>query len=458
MRKNSLPTRRTFLKASGISLLAGALDPCCAADGRDDPPLIIDAHPHIYSEDEKKYPTIENPYRPPAGTGTIEQLRREALQVRGEALSAGVRLVTGIQTSTFYGWDNRFIADAARDNKDFVAGVCTLNPDDPASPKTLEEYVKSYNVRGLRSVTAQSGKLDDPGVEALWKKAEELGIVVNVRTNADKRPEIEALLRRHAGLRVVMDHCLYIKAGLTLEPTLAAMRGLAEFPNAYAKLSFIPDGSAEEYPFRDMHEPCLEVIKAFGPERCVWGSCFPCELWCPKATYKQHLSLFTQVLDLDDKARRAILGQTAQRLWFPEIAGAKRQVPELSDKWSILLEGFGGTPHDRTWFRASLDADGTMHVGRSRRDFYRTLFQGKVSDEDARRFYATTAKTISGSPQAKRSGRTDDGWKWTLQISSGSSTAESRYDHHSTLAAADPGFAELQKIIDANLKGAHFPE
>ena len=122
----------------------------------------------------------EVPLDPPPGkAGTVSHLKREMQ-------AAGVKFVTAIHTATFYRWDNRFTADAARDNKDFMVGVCTLNPDDPASAKTLEEYVKSYNVRGLRSVAARSGKLDDPGVEALWETAERLGIVINVLANADK--------------------------------------------------------------------------------------------------------------------------------------------------------------------------------------------------------------------------------------------------------------------------------
>src|SRR5262245_51086146 len=291
-------TRRGFLKTAGAGIAGAAFVSSGDVFGAANDDLIIDCHAHIYSEDEKKYPPIEEPYRPPGKSGTVAQLRREMQ-------AASVKLVTAIHTSTFYRWDNRFTADASRDNKSFMAGVCTLNPDDPASPGTLEEYVKSYNVRGMRSIAAKSGKLDDPGVDALWTTAERLGIVINVLSNADKRGEIEALVKRHPKLRVVIDHCLYIKAGPTMQSTVEAMQALAALPNTYAKLSFIPTGSAEEYPCRDMHEPCRAVIKAFGPERCVWGSCFPCDLWCPKVTYAQHLKIFTSELGLDKKAQLA---------------------------------------------------------------------------------------------------------------------------------------------------------
>ncbi|MFO1095516.1 MAG: amidohydrolase family protein [Planctomycetaceae bacterium] len=312
MDSRSTWSRRQFLSASA-GLAVAATAPTDSLTAAEEEMAVIDCHAHIYGEDEQQYPTIEKPYRPPAGTGTVEHLRRVMA-------ASGVKFATAIHTSTFYRWDNRFTADASRDNKDVLAGVCTLNPDDPTSPATLEKYFREYNIRGMRSIAAQSGKLDDPGVDALWTKAEELGIVINVLTNADKRAEIETLVRRHPKLNVVIDHCLNIAAGPTLQATVEAMQALAELPTAHAKLTFMPVGSAEEYPFRDMHEPCRTVIKAFGPERCVWGSDFPCELWCPRTTYAGHLKLITHELGLDKQAQRAILWETPKRLWFADRA------------------------------------------------------------------------------------------------------------------------------------------
>jgi predicted TIM-barrel fold metal-dependent hydrolase len=450
-------TRRGFLQAAGAGALAALARPACAAADDLDDTTIIDCHPHIYSADEKTYPPIEKPYRPPDGKGTVDDLRHEALTVRGEDMPAGVKFVTAIHTSTFYRWDNRFTADASRDNKDFMVGVCTLNPDDPASPKTLEEYVKSSNVRGLRSVAAASGKFDDPGVEALWETAEWLGIPVNPLTTADKKNEIEKLAKRHPTLRVVIDHCLYIQAGPTLAPTLKAMRELSELPNVFAKLSFIPSGSAEEFPCRDMHDPCLAVIRAFGPERCVWGSCFPCALWCPKVSYKQHLNIFTRELGLDDGARRAILAETPRRLWFAGPGPHKRGVPEISEDWSLLLEGFRGAPPDRIWFRLALASDGTMHAAKSRTGSYRRLFQGKLTADETRRFHGAAAKILAGSSKSRGSSR--DGCSWSLEISSKSAIAKANYDGHASLEAANPEFAELVTIANRQIAGGdRFPE
>ena len=274
---------------------------------------VIDCHAHIYGEDTVRYPTIPEPYRPPAGKGTVSHLLEEMK-------ASGVTHVTAIQTSTYYRWDNRFTVDSARLHSNVMAAVCTLDPDDPASPAQLERYVLGGGVRGMRSIPAKSGKLDDPGVRNLWATAERLGIVINVLVNRDKRAEVETLAHAHPALRIVIDHCLNLKAGPELEPTLQDMIALAALPGAHAKLTFIPTGTAEEYPCRDLHDACRKVIDAYGPERCVWGSDFPCELWCPKVTYAQHLRIFQEELGLDGAAQREILGATAHRLWFEPLA------------------------------------------------------------------------------------------------------------------------------------------
>ena len=271
--------------------------------------VIVDTHPHIYSEDEGRYPPIDKPYRPPAGTGTVGHLRREM-----QANSVSKAVV--IQTSTFYRWDNRFICDTVQANPHWCTGVVTLNPEDPHSPDLLYALVKKYGVRGLRSITTSDRRYDHPGVRALWSEARGLGIVVNSLINLEQADELGRLLEAFPDLPVVLDHCLNLAAGDRFQATLRKVLDLARYPNLHAKLTFIPTGSAQPYPCRDMLDPCKRIIEAYGPDRCVWGSDFPCELWCPKVTSTQHLRIFTHELGLSQSAQEAILGQTALRLWF----------------------------------------------------------------------------------------------------------------------------------------------
>ncbi len=273
--------------------------------------FIVDTHAHIYSPDEERYPPIEKPLRPPGGKGSLEDLH-------AESRANGVNAACIIQTSTFYRFDNRYICDSAKATPDWTAGVCTLDPDDRHSPGVLEEYAREYGVRGMRSIPAADGRLDHPGVRALWKTATDQGIVINVLIGPEKADQADRMLAGFPQLQVVLDHCLNLKAGPNLDSTLEKVLHLSQRPNLHAKLTFIPTGSAAGFPCADMHDAGLKVIDAFGPERCVWGSDFPCELWAPKVSYAEHLKIFSEVLPLTSAAREKILGETARRLWFDD--------------------------------------------------------------------------------------------------------------------------------------------
>lgn len=272
---------------------------------------VIDTHAHIYSPDEKRYPPIDKPLRVPGGAGSVEDLRKESA-------ANGVKAVCAIQTTTFYRFDNRYICDSAKAHPGWIAGVCTLDPDNADSPKMLADFARQYGIRGMRSIPAKDGRLDHPGVRALWKTAADNGLVINVLVNRDKAAEVDRMLGEFASLRVVLDHCMNLKAGPDLVPILDSVLRLSKRTNLHAKLTFVPTGSLSGYPCADMHGPCLKVIEAFGPERCVWGSDFPAALWTPRVSYAEHLRIFTKDLPIKDSARAAILGTTAERLWFAQ--------------------------------------------------------------------------------------------------------------------------------------------
>ncbi len=277
--------------------------------------LIIDVHAHITSPDERRYTPKSKPLRVPGGKGAVEDLR-ETMRVNG------VTAVRAIQTVSFYGYDNRYLCDTAKQHQGWLAGVCTLDPDDPHSPGLLQHYVRKYGVRSLRSVPSPSrNTFDDAGVRHLWKVVADEGISVDIFL---MRPQLVdsaiKLLKEFPSLTVGFCHCMDLKPGPMLQPALKAVCELARFKNLYAKVDFIGTGTQMKYPCTDLHAAALQVIDAYGPERCVWGSCFPNELWTPKVTYAEHLRIFREALPLSQQARRWILGETARKIWFPALA------------------------------------------------------------------------------------------------------------------------------------------
>ena len=272
---------------------------------------IVDTHAHIYSEVETQYPPTDafDPLYPPPGTGTLRHLR-------GEARSSGVDRVVVVHTSSMYHFDNRLLADTVDGTGHWTTGVCTLDPHEPRSVGLLEWYARYHNVRGLR-LTATEGEspaFGHAGHRRMFEAADGLGVVVCALINVEHADALAALLGDFPNTPVVLDHCLNLRAGA--EEVLQAVTGLASFPNAHAKLTFAVTGSGEPYPCRDTHDLIHRVIEAYGPDRCMWGSDFPCELWCPKVTYRQHLAIYTDEASLDPAVQEAVLGQTAMRLWF----------------------------------------------------------------------------------------------------------------------------------------------
>lgn len=269
----------------------------------------IDAHCHVYSRDDVRYPPIESPTRPPGTSGTLTSLKRLADE-------NDVSRVCVVQPSSFYGWDNRFICDLALADPYNTAAICTLNPEDDSSPYLVARLMKQYGIRGIRSLPASDGRIDHPAVRTLWRACTDNDITINVFIKQDRAHELARLLDNFSEVRCVIDHCLLLASGPTAEVTLNAMLRLAQYPSTFAKLSFLPLGSTEDYPYSDMHEPCRRLIAAYSPSRCVWGSNFPCELWTPRSTYQKSLELFTSKLGLDTQAQEDIFWNTPCKLWF----------------------------------------------------------------------------------------------------------------------------------------------
>lgn len=275
---------------------------------------IIDCHAHIYAPDEKRYPPKAKPLRVPGGKASVEDLR-------AVGLANGVAAARAVQTVSFYDFDNRYLCDATKANPDWVAGVCTLNPDDPHSPGLMEQYVRDYGVKTLRSIPGNNSKtFDHAGVRRLWKTCAEVGATVDIfLMHLEWVAGAEKLLREFPNMIVGFDHCMDLMPGPLYEKKLSEILRLSKYKNLYAKVDFISTGTKVGYPGDDLHEAALKIIDTYGPERCVWGSNFPNSLWTPQVTYAEHLKIFTHELPLSEKARVQVLGETARKLWFPKL-------------------------------------------------------------------------------------------------------------------------------------------
>lgn len=271
---------------------------------------IVDTHAHIYSEDTGKYPLIPEPYLPQPGRGTIEDLKNEA---ETNNVARGVV----VQTFTAYHHDNRLTIDTVRENREWTTGVLNVDPFDEGAVAVLEN-ARAVGVRGNR--VSQGWPTDDsvlPEHRRLWEAAQDLDMVLCALLNPPNCQSLSKLLTVYPDVPVVLDHCANLRASdFPDSGNLKTVLELASFENLHAKLSFIVTGSEVDFPCSDMFELTRQIIEAYTPQRCIWGSDFPTSLWIPKVTYGQHLAIFQEHLGLSESEQASILGDTPMGLWF----------------------------------------------------------------------------------------------------------------------------------------------
>ena len=238
---------------------------------------IIDTHPHVITADTQRYP------RAPLGghqSDWSQQRPVDVDQLIAEQERAGIAKAVLVQASTCYGHDNSYVAHSVAAHPGRFTGVfsCDILAADACETIT---YWMSRGLTGMRLFTTgstmpgQAGWLDDPRSFPAWQRAEETGLPVCLQMTAAGIPQLENVLVRFPGLRVILDH-LARPAQEDGPPYKAAdsLWRLAEFPGVYVKVTErnlvgARGGKATPETFFG------RLASEFGASRMIWGSNFP---------------------------------------------------------------------------------------------------------------------------------------------------------------------------------------
>ena len=237
---------------------------------------VIDIHPHVISPDTQRYP------RAPLGGRASDW--SQARPIAGEQMiaamnAAGIDKAVLVQASTCYGHDNSYVADCVAAEPRRFAGVFSVDMLAADAPERIR-YWKRRGLIGLRVFiaghsTAQQVRLDDPRSFPAWQCAAEEALPVCVQLRPPGLPQLEALLERFPGARVILDHMA--RPVLDDGPPYAKAESLfrlARYPNLFLKLTThnvrdARQGRATPQSF------FARVIEAFGARRVAWGSNYP---------------------------------------------------------------------------------------------------------------------------------------------------------------------------------------
>lgn len=271
--------------------------------------MIIDTHTHLFAPDVERYPVDPEASYTPEVEGSVELLQQQMA-------SAGVDRALTISPWP-YRWDMSYVLDILPANRDWLAVGVLVDPFDPDGPDRLTGFV-DRGVCGLRiqGRILDMEPLDQSATTPLWRRAAELGITLDVNASQEEYGAVANRARQFPELPIVLDHCGYVSTHLyPPEPCVEPVLRMADYPNVYAKLSFIGGASSQPYPCDDVHWMVRQIVDAFGPQRCIYGSNFPTPQYNATLSYPETLGLFFEAIDLSDIEREWILGRTAQQLW-----------------------------------------------------------------------------------------------------------------------------------------------
>jgi predicted TIM-barrel fold metal-dependent hydrolase len=238
---------------------------------------LIDVHPHIISADTVRYPVA-----PLGGKRSDWSQHRpvDFAQLVAGMDEAGIAKAAIVHSSTTYGYDNSYLADAIAGRHDRFTGVFSVDVRAADAPERIR-YWLGRGLSGLRlfavgsTVSTDQSWIAEPAAFPAWQCCADLGIPVAISMRQEGLPHLVRVLTRFPDVRVILDHLLH--APMDDGPPYGAARPLfemAQYPNVYLKLTSAiirrsrqPPATPESF--------FGQLLRTFGSARIAWGSNFP---------------------------------------------------------------------------------------------------------------------------------------------------------------------------------------
>jgi len=238
---------------------------------------IIDIHPHIVSPDTGRYPLA------PLG-GTQSAWSRERPTTYETLLAAmdtaGVAKAAIVHSSTAYGYDNSYVADAVAAVPARFAGVYSIDVMAPDAVATFD-YWLGRGCAGMRLFTTGSTLPDqatwfaDRRTWPFWEHAAARDIPVCMQMRQEGIPILRQILDAFPKVTVILDHLS--RAPVEDGPPYGraeALFALARYPQVFLKVTPV-NVSPKTWGKGAPDTFFARVIDAFGAGRIAWGSNFP---------------------------------------------------------------------------------------------------------------------------------------------------------------------------------------
>lgn len=272
---------------------------------------VTDGHLHVVSADTDRFPLRPGGFGRDWWTGRAVDAGQITRDLDGTGVDRGVV----VQAVGPYGNDNSYARAAVEADPERLALVVAIDAggDDPG--REVAGLAAEGGVAGVRVFAAggDAAWLTDGRGEEIWAAAARSGVSIVAALLPDHLDALPTLVADRPDVLVALDHLAF--PDLTGGPPYASagpLLALAALPAVHLKVSTISLLAARGLGgTRALVERLVEV---FGADRVAWGSDHPQSY---ELSYPEMVALARDACaGLDDAARAAVLGGTADRLWF----------------------------------------------------------------------------------------------------------------------------------------------
>lgn len=278
--------------------------------------MIIDSQVHVYEANTPKRPWHSVPNWPPHVNGAEMVAAMDKVGVDGAIF---------ISSFSMYQYDASYAVEVQREYPGRFGIVKPVNPDDPNVADVIADWKKTPGTVGIRIMlpSEKGRKADDPGLDRICKAAVKYDFPVNMLCwgNIDVG---KAVIDRHPDTRFIIDHIGILQPRtpeqLAAEPwaDLPKVLDLAKRKNAVIKISGACTLSKKPYPFDDIWDPLEKIFKAWGLDRCLWGTDWTRAF--AVVNYEQAVKPFLETKRLSDSDRKILMCDATAKAygWKPK--------------------------------------------------------------------------------------------------------------------------------------------
>ena len=297
---------------------------------------LFDAHAHLVSDDQARYPRHPIELNRPGGSGTPSPFgpgtigipggmhgphptneKPTAEQLHRWMCQQGVVAIAAVQKGMIYGTDNSYIVDAADLFPDRMRAIVILDPEED---KTLPE-IRAGAERGIIGVRYFPIAIEDKlawfssakSVE-MWALCDELGLAVDIEgPTSDSEvliPFIETMADRFPNAPIVLDHLFLPDVTAPDFGIGSQFDGFASRSNVYLKWTSLSMDVTRERGVSVEHV-LRRAVDFYGADKIMWGS----DIGTSSGRYDEMVRRGIESTSLlTDQERRSVLHDTGRRV------------------------------------------------------------------------------------------------------------------------------------------------